>query len=174
MPGLEATVHYQAREYNYPCGCNICELEVDPETGRVRIERYVAVNDHGVAINPMLLEGQFHGGVVQGIGQALTEACVYDSESGQLLSGSFMDYCLPRAADVPDIELHRNVVPSRTNALGVKGVGESGCTAGCPAVMNAAMDALAQAGVAAIDMPLTPERVWRALRRAGAASGSSA
>lgn len=165
-PGLEATSHYLARAYNYPCGCHTCEVEIDPETGGLRLLRYVAVNDHGVVINPMLLEGQVHGGVVQGLGQALTENCVYDSESGQLLSGSFMDYCIPRAADLPDIELERNTVPAKTNPLGVKGVGESGCTAACPAIMNAIMDAISGAGVRHIDMPATPQRLWDAFQEA--------
>ena len=165
-PGLEASSHYLARAYNYPCGAHACEVEIDPETGATQLARYVAVNDHGVVINPMLLEGQVHGGVVQGIGQALTEACVYDAASGQLLSGSFMDYCLPRASDLPDIELSRNCVPTQSNPLGVKGVGESGCTAACPAVMNAIVDALSPLGVRAVDMPATPHRIWQAIQAA--------
>jgi carbon-monoxide dehydrogenase large subunit len=164
-PGLEATVHYMAREYNYPCGCHVCEVEIDAETGSIEIVDYVAVNDHGVVINPMLLEGQIHGGVVQGIGQALLEHCAYDEDSGQLLAGSFMDYCLPRASDLPALRIRRNVVPARTNALGVKGVGESGCTAACPALVNAVVDALACEGIDEVDMPVCSEQVWRLLNR---------
>ena len=121
--GLDGACHYHADAYNYPCGCHVCEVEIDPDTGRVALQRYVAVNDHGVAINPMLLEGQVHGGVAQGIGQALLECCRYDEPSGQLITGSFMDYCMPRAADFPSFEFQRNVVPAKTNPLGIKGVG---------------------------------------------------
>ena len=160
--GLQATSHYHAKAYNYPCGCHVCEVEIDPETGALALVRYTAVNDHGVAINPMLLEGQVHGGIVQGLGQALIERVVYDPASGQLLTGSFMDYAIPRAGDLPAFGFERNCVPARTNPLGVKGVGESGCTAACPAVMNAIADALAPLGVGHVDMPATPERLWAA------------
>ena len=162
-PGLEARSHYLARGYNYPCGCHVCEVEIDPDTGSVRIEAYVAVNDHGIVINPLLLEGQVHGGIVQGIGQAMLEHCVYDSGSGQLLAGSFMDYCLPRATNIPSLRFERNEVPTDSNPLGVKGVGESGCTAALPAVINAIVDALVQCGVDSLDMPATPGRIWEAL-----------
>ena len=160
--GLQATSHYRAKQYNYPCGCHVCEVEIDPETGALLLVRYTAVNDHGVVINPMLLEGQVHGGIAQGLGQALMERTVYDPETGQLVSGSFMDYAIPRADDVPMIDFKPNCVPARTNPLGVKGVGESGCTAACPAVMNAIVDALAPLGVGHVDMPATPERLWTA------------
>ena len=160
--GLQATSHYRAKQYNYPCGCHVCEVEIDPQTGALALLRYTAVNDHGVAINPMLLEGQVHGGVAQGLGQALLERTVYDPDTGQLVSGSFMDYAIPRADDLPMIDFKRNCVPARTNPLGVKGVGESGCTAACPAVMNAIVDALAPLGVGHVDMPATPERLWAA------------
>ena len=160
--GLQATSHYRAKQYNYPCGCHVCEVEIDPETGALLLVRYTAVNDHGVVINPMLLEGQVHGGIAQGLGQALMERTVYDPETGQLVSGSFMDYAIPRADDVPMIDFKPNCVPARTNPLGVKGVGESGCTAACPAVMNAIVDALAPFGVGHVDMPATPERLWTA------------
>ena len=160
--GLQATSHYRAKQYNYPCGCHVCEVEIDPETGALALVRYTAVNDHGVVINPMLLEGQVHGGIAQGLGQALMERTVYDPETGQLVSGSFMDYAIPRADDVPTIDFKPNCVPARTNPLGVKGVGESGCTAACPAVMNAIVDALAPLGVGHVDMPATPERLWTA------------
>ena len=160
--GLQATSHYRAKQYNYPCGCHVCEVEIDPQTGALALLRYAAVNDHGVVINPMLLEGQVHGGVAQGLGQALLERTVYDPDTGQLVSGSFMDYAIPRADDLPMIDFEPNCVPARTNPLGVKGVGESGCTAACPAVMNAIVDALAPLGVAHVDMPATPERLWAA------------
>ena len=164
--GLQATSHYRAKKYNYPCGCHVCEVEIDPHTGALALVRYTAVNDHGVVINPLLLEGQVHGGVAQGLGQALLERTVYDPDTGQLVSGSFMDYAIPRADDFPAIDFEANCVPARTNPLGVKGVGESGCTAACPAVMNAIVDALAPVGIAHFDMPATPERIWAACGRA--------
>ena len=164
--GLQATSHFHAKAYNYPCGCHVCEVEIDPHTGALALVRYTAVNDHGVVINPMLLEGQVHGGVAQGVGQALLERTVYDADTGQLVSGSFMDYAIPRADDLPTIELDTNCVPARTNPLGVKGVGESGCTAACPAVMNAIVDALAPLGITHVDMPATPERIWAMCERA--------
>ena len=164
--GLQATSHYRAKQYNYPCGCHVCEVEIDPRTGALALVRYTAVNDHGVVINPMLLEGQIHGGIAQGLGQALMEHTVYDPDTGQLVSGSFMDYAMPRADDLPMIDFKPNCVPARTNALGVKGVGESGCTAACPAVMNAIVDALAPLGITHLDMPATPERIWTACERA--------
>ena len=164
--GLQATSHYRAKQYNYPCGCHVCEVEIDPRTGALALVRYTAVNDHGVVINPMLLEGQVHGGIAQGLGQALMEHTVYDPDTGQLVSGSFMDYAMPRADDLPMIDFKPNCVPARTNALGVKGVGESGCTAACPAVMNAIVDALAPLGITHLDMPATPERIWTACERA--------
>ena len=154
--GLQATSHYRAKQYNYPCGCHVCEVEIDPSTGALALVRYTAVNDHGVVINPLLLEGQVHGGIAQGLGQALLERTVYDPDSGQLVSGSFMDYAIPRADDLPMVDFHANCVPARTNPLGVKGVGESGCTAACPAVMNAIADALTPLGIAHLDMPATP------------------
>ena len=164
--GLQATSHYRARQYNYPSGCHVCEVEIDPRTGVLALARYTAVNDHGVVINPLLLEGQVHGGIAQGLGQALLEHTVYDPDTGQLVSGSFMDYAVPRADDIPEIEFKPNCVPARTNPLGVKGVGESGCTAACPAVMNAIVDALAPLGIMHLDMPATPERLWAACKRA--------
>lgn len=146
----------------FPNGCHVAEVEVDPETGVVRLERYVAVDDFGTLVNPMLVEGQVHGGLAQGIGQALCERTVYDA-SGQLLSGSFMDYALPRADDLPSFELDFHSVPAKTNPLGVKGCGEAGITAAPVAVVNAVVDALAPHGVTYLNMPLTPERVWRSL-----------
>jgi len=146
-------------------GCELCEVEVDPETGVVAIVALSMVDDSGRSVNPMIVHGQQHGAVAQGIGQALMEACVYDGD-GQLLSGSFMDYAIPRAADLPSIAVESRDVPSPTNALGVKGAGEGG-TVGAPgAVIHAILDALAPLGVTHIDMPATPERVWQAIQSA--------
>jgi carbon-monoxide dehydrogenase large subunit len=151
----------------YPNGCHVAEVEIDPETGFVELVRYSCVNDFGTLVNPMIVEGQMHGGVVQGIGQALMEQAVYD-EDGQLLTGSFMDYAMPRAADVPSFALADHPVPTKTNPLGVKGCGEAGCAGGLPSTINAVIDALADCGVRHVDMPLTPFRIWQALRDARA------
>jgi carbon-monoxide dehydrogenase large subunit len=150
----------------FPNGCHICEVEVDPETGAVEVAAYTVVDDFGVLVNPLLVEGQVHGGVVQGIGQALMEATAHDRD-GQPLTGSFMDYAVPRADQVPDMAFATHEVPATTNPLGVKGCGEAGVTGALPAVMNALADAFAQAGAAPVDMPATPEKVWRALRQTG-------
>jgi carbon-monoxide dehydrogenase large subunit len=146
----------------FPNGCHIVELEIDPETGVVTIDRYVTVNDFGTLVNPMLVQGQAHGGIVQGIGQALMERTSY-SEDGQLLSGSYSDYALPRASDVPSLGFSSHAVPALTNPLGAKGCGEAGCAGSLPAVMNAVVDALSAWGIQHIDMPATPEVIWRAL-----------
>jgi carbon-monoxide dehydrogenase large subunit len=146
---------------SFPNGCHIAEIEIDPETGTAAIAAYVAVDDCGVALDPVMVEGQVHGGIAQGIGQALLEDAVYDRASGQLLAGSFMDYAMPRADSVPAIESVLHSVPCRTNPLGVKGTGEAGATGALAAVMNAIADALAGAQ---IDMPATPEKIWRACR----------
>jgi carbon-monoxide dehydrogenase large subunit len=148
----------------FPNGCHVVELEVDPETGVVHIDRYVTVNDFGVIVNPLLVEGQAHGGIVQGIGQALMERTNY-SEDGQFLSGSYSDYAVPRAVDVPSFNFISHGVPAKTNPLGVKGCGEAGCAGSLPAVMNALVDALGEYGVKHIDMPATPEVVWRAIHQ---------
>ncbi|HEX5078367.1 MAG TPA: xanthine dehydrogenase family protein molybdopterin-binding subunit [Geminicoccaceae bacterium] len=153
---------------SFPNGCHIAEVEIDPETGMAALQRYTAVDDFGVLVNPMLASGQVHGGVVQGIGQALMEATVYD-RSGQLVSGSFLDYALPRAETVPPITVGYHPVPATTNPLGVKGCGEAGVTGALPAVINAVVDALAARGVRHIDMPATPERIWAALQASEAA-----
>jgi len=150
---------------SFPNGCHICEVVVDPHTGEVRIDRYVAVNDFGNLVNPMLVDGQTHGGIVQGIGQALMETAVYEAD-GQLLSGSFTDYALPRADDVPAFAIHYHPVPATTNALGVKGCGEAGTSGAIPTVVNAVIDALAPLGVTDVPMPTRPEAVWRAIRDA--------
>lgn len=146
----------------YPNGCHICEVEVEPETGTVEVVRYHSVNDFGVIVNPLLVAGQAHGGIVQGIGQALYERVSY-SEEGQLLSGSYQDYCLPRAGDLPDFGFQSHPSPCTTNPLGAKGCGEAGCAGSLPAVMNALVDALSEYGITHIDMPATPEVVWRAI-----------
>tara|TARA_A100001037_G_scaffold274905_1_gene273022 strand:- start:278 stop:715 length:438 start_codon:yes stop_codon:yes gene_type:complete len=141
----------------------VCEVEVDVETGATDIVRYVQLSDFGTVINPMLLEGQIHGGVAQGIGQVLLEGAVYERDTGQLLTGSFMDYCLPRAAQLPAFECERLETVCTTNPLGVKGCGECGATGSLPAVMNAVRDALADLDVTALSMPITAEKVWRVL-----------
>jgi carbon-monoxide dehydrogenase large subunit len=159
--GLEASGHAGGHLPNFSNGCHVCEVEITPETGTLMIIRYVAVDDFGQMINPMLVEGQVHGGIVQGLGQAMCENCIYD-DSGQLLTGSFMDYRLPKAADFPFFEWSTNRTDSTTNTLGVKGAGEAGTTAAPPAVMNAVIDALKDFGVRHLDMPVTPEKLWRA------------
>ncbi|MSP67224.1 MAG: xanthine dehydrogenase family protein molybdopterin-binding subunit [Alphaproteobacteria bacterium] len=171
-PGLDEIAHFVPDGFTFPNGCHVCELEIDPETGAVKITRYVLVDDFGTIINPLLVEGQVHGGLAQGIGQALLEECRFDELSGQLLSASFMDYAMPRADLVPTVELALNEgVPCRTNPLGVKGCGEAGAVGAPPAVVSALVDALAAFGITHIDMPATPERVWR-LIQAAAARGS--
>ncbi len=151
---------------NYPNGCQVCEVEVDPETGAVRIDRFVAVDDVGMIINPLICEGQIHGGIAQGVGQALFENIVYDPDSGQLITGSFLDYCMPRAGDFPPIVSEMLEVPAKTNPLGIKGIGEAGTIAAPPTVVNAVLDALRDLGVEHIDMPLTPARIWEAANAA--------
>jgi len=154
----------------FPNGCHICEVELDPETGAAKLTRYTAIGDVGRAINPMIVIGQTHGAVVQGLGQAMLEACVTDPASGQTLTGSLMDYALPRAADVPSFTVALNEVPSPTNPLGVKAGGEGGTTVSPVAFTNAVLDALQGFGVTHIQMPLTPFRVWQAMREAGKAA----
>jgi carbon-monoxide dehydrogenase large subunit len=163
-PGLDATKHRVPEAATFPNGCHICEVEIDPETGVVALERYTIVDDFGRTINPVMLEGQVHGGVVQGLGQALLEHAIYDEKSGQLLSGSFMDYAMPRADDMPSFSFATHNVPCKANPLGVKGAGEAGAIGAPPAVINAIIDALhAKTGLRHIDMPATPRRVWEAL-----------
>jgi len=151
----------------FPNGCHIAEVEIDPDTGTTDVVGYVMVNDFGTIVNPMLVEGQMHGGIVQGIGQALMENVVYDSE-GQPVSGSFMDYAMPRAEDAPRFIFRSHPVPAKSNPLGTKGCGEAGCTGALPAVMNAIADALSERGIRHIDMPATPPRIWKALQDANA------
>ena len=149
----------------YPNGCHVCEVEIDPDTGNTEVVKYTAVNDFGTIINPLLVDGQTHGGVVQGIGQTLLEHTVYD-EQGQLLSGSYMDYALPKAHHVPEFAVHSHPVPATTNPLGVKGCGEAGCAGSLTSIMNAVVDALSGYGIKHIDMPATPQRVWQAIQDA--------
>jgi carbon-monoxide dehydrogenase large subunit len=152
----------------YPNGCHVCEVELDPDTGVIEVVRYCSVNDFGTVVNPLIVEGQLHGGVVQGIGQALMELTVYDAD-GQFLTGSFMDYALPRASDSPEVNVLHHPVPATTNVLGVKGCGEAGCAGSLTSVMNAIADALSEFGIRHLDMPATPYRVWRAIADARAA-----
>jgi carbon-monoxide dehydrogenase large subunit len=164
--GLYDVASFSPEIPNFPNGCHVCEVEVDPETGTTQVLRYVVVDDVGTVINKLTLEGQIHGGVVQGIGQAFTEHLVYDQGSGQLVSGTLMDYGLPRADEVCLFEMEENPVPTKTNPLGVKGAGEAGNVGALAAIMNAVVDALAPLGVTHLDMPATPEKVWRAIRAA--------
>jgi aerobic carbon-monoxide dehydrogenase large subunit len=165
-PGFAESGHFTPPAPTFPNGVHVCEVEIDPETGIVRIERYLVVDDFGVVINPLLLAGQVNGGIAQGVGQAMLERTVFDSESGQLVSGTLLDYALPRADDLPPLEFAYNVVPCRTNPLGVKGAGEAGAIGSPPALINAIVDALGELGIEHIDMPATPEVVWRAIRLA--------
>ena len=165
-PGtLDVTHVTDAVPGTYPNGVHVAEVEVEPETGLARVVKYTAVNDFGTVINPMLVEGQIQGGVVQGLGQALLEGAVYDAE-GQLLTGSFMDYAMPRAHDSPDITVGNRPMPTKTNPVGAKGCGEAGCSGGLPTVMNALVDALSEYGIRHIEMPATPARIWQAIQDA--------
>ncbi len=166
-PGLEENAFYDPKNFTYPAGCHVCEVEIDPDTGQTQVVAFTAVDDVGRVVNPMIVEGQVHGGVAQGIGQALLEGALYD-EAGQLLSGSFLGYTMPRAADLPAYQVATRTTLCTHNPLGVKGVGEVGAIGSPPAVINAVVDALAHLGVRHLDMPATPERVWRAIRDAQA------
>jgi carbon-monoxide dehydrogenase large subunit len=166
---LDVKLVYDGAPSTYPNGAHIAEVEIDPETGVVDVVKYSAVNDFGTVLNPLIVDGQLHGGVVQGIGQALSECVIYN-EDGQPLTGSYMDYGLPRAADVPSFVTASHPVPATTNPLGVKGCGEAGCAGSFPAVMNAVLDALSVYGITHLDMPATPHRVWQAIRASGKAA----
>jgi carbon-monoxide dehydrogenase large subunit len=166
-PGLFATAVYKAPVQNFPNGCHVCEVEIDRETGVVDIVRYSVVDDVGTVLNPMLLHGQIHGGVAQGAGQVLMEDIHFDA-SGQLVTASFMDYAMPHAHNLCEMEVESNPVPTKTNPLGTKGAGEAGNVGALPAVANALVDALSEFGIKHIEMPATPERVWRAMQRPGA------
>jgi carbon-monoxide dehydrogenase large subunit len=161
-PGLDETAFYDPKNFTYPAGCHVVEVEIDRDTGVVEVMKVTAADDFGRIINPLIVEGQVHGGLAQGIGQALFEHAVYDDD-GQLVSGSFMDYQMPRADDLPSFQVATNVTLCTHNPLGVKGCGEAGAIGAPAAVINAVVDALAPLGVTDIDMPATPERVWRAI-----------
>jgi carbon-monoxide dehydrogenase large subunit len=167
VPATLTTRHvFDQAPMAFPNGCHICEVEIDPDTGTITIDRYATVNDFGVIVNPLLVAGQAHGGIAQGIGQAILERVCY-SEDGQLMTGTYMDYGLPRAEDLPSIGFESHAVPAKTNPLGAKGCGEAGCAGSLPAVMNAIVDALSPLGITHVDMPATPERIWSAIRKAG-------
>jgi aerobic carbon-monoxide dehydrogenase large subunit len=170
-PGLEETAFYDPANFVFPFGAHACVVEVDAETGKIDIVRYVAVDDCGPAINPLLIDGQVHGGIAQAIGQALYERIHYD-EDGQLVTGTFVDYALPSAADLPSFELDRTETPSTTTSMGVKGIGEAGTIAASPAILNAVVDALRPLGVTYLQMPLSPMRVWDAIQAAQGAGGT--
>jgi carbon-monoxide dehydrogenase large subunit len=165
-PGLEEQAYYDPVNFTYPGGCHIAEVEIDPDTGIVTLERYTAVDDVGTVINPMIVEGQLHGGIVQGVGQALYESAVYDEVSGQLLSGSFMDYTMPRADHVPNMNVQTHSTRCTHTPMGVKGCGEVGTIGSPAAVINAVVDALSHLGVQHVDMPATPNRIWRIIQNA--------
>jgi carbon-monoxide dehydrogenase large subunit len=164
-PGLDFTSFYDPANFTFPFGAHVCIVEVCADTGKVTLKRFVAVDDVGNVINPQIVDGQVHGGVCHGIGQALLEGAIYDAD-GQLVNGSYMDYAMPRADDLPALELGRTVTPCPHNALGVKGAGEAGTIGATPAVVNAAVDALWHLGVRDLGMPLTPQRVWQAIQQA--------
>lgn len=169
-PGLEETAFYDPKNFTYPAGTYICEIEIDPRTGATQIVQFVAADDFGNVVNPMIVEGQVHGGIAQGVGQALLENAVYD-DNGQLLTGSYMDYCMPRADDLPSFKVHTMPgTPCTHNPLGVKGCGEAGAIGTPPAVINAVVDALKEYGVTHMDMPATPEKIWRAINGAAKAA----
>jgi carbon-monoxide dehydrogenase large subunit len=164
-PGFTETAVFTPPAVTFPNGCQVCEVEIDPDTGALRIVRHTVVDDVGKMVNPLLVKGQIHGGVVQGLGQALFENLVYDDE-GQVIAGSFMDYAMPRADDMPFFEVDSHEVPTLVNPLGAKGVGEAGTVGALPALVNAVNDALAPLGVGHLDMPMTPDRIWRAIQEA--------
>jgi carbon-monoxide dehydrogenase large subunit len=166
-PGLEASSFFEPTNCTYPFGTHIAAVEVDRETGDVKIVKYVAVDDCGAQVNPLLIEGQVQGGIAHSIGQSFFERTVYD-ENGQLLTGEFMDYAMPRARDIPDYVIGSTVTPSPSNPMGVKGVGEAGTIGSTPAIVNAVMNALAPLGIRHVDVPLLPERLWRAMQEKSA------
>jgi carbon-monoxide dehydrogenase large subunit len=170
--GLDASGGFSAEPPSFPNGCHVCEVEIDPDTGTVHIDRYAAIDDVGRVINPMIVHGQVHGGLAQGIGQALLEHARFD-DGGQLVTASLVDYAVPRASDLPTFTVDCHEVPCRTNPVGVKGTGEAGTVGAPPAVINAILDALRPLGVTHVDMPATPERVWRAIVAAKAGARSA-
>jgi carbon-monoxide dehydrogenase large subunit len=164
-PGLEASSFFEPPNCTYPFGTHIIAVEIDRNTGEVKFVKYVCVDDCGPQINPLLVEGQVQGGIAHSIGQALFERTVYD-ENGQLLTGEFMDYAMPRARDIPEYIMDSTVTPSPSNPMGIKGVGEAGTIGATPAIANAVIDALSPLGIRHLDLPLTPEKVWRAIQQA--------
>jgi carbon-monoxide dehydrogenase large subunit len=162
---LNVTHVTEAIPGSYPNGVHVAEVEIEPDTGLTRTVKYTAVNDFGTVLNPMLVEGQIQGGVVQGLGQALLEGAIYDAD-GQLVTGSFMDYAMPRAHDAPMIDVANRPVPTKTNPVGAKGCGEAGTSGGLPAVANAVIDALSDFGIRNLEMPMTPARIWQAIEEA--------
>jgi carbon-monoxide dehydrogenase large subunit len=168
-PNLQESSHFDPPNFTFPFGTHICVVEVDEETGKIDVLKYVAVDDCGTQINPLIIEGQVHGGIVQGAAQALFEEAIYD-EDGNLLTSTLADYFVPSAADFPGMETDTTVTPSPSNPMGVKGVGEAGTIAAAPAVMNAVIDALSGFGITDIDMPATPQRVWTAITNAQGAA----
>jgi carbon-monoxide dehydrogenase large subunit len=167
-PGLYESATFSPQIPNFPNGCHICEVEIDPDTGNTEVLRYSVVDDVGTVINALTLEGQIHGGIGQGIGQAFTEHMIFDPESGQLLTGSFMDYGMPRADDMCSFHMENNPVPTATNPVGAKGAGEAGNVGALAAIMNAVVDAMSPLGVTHVDMPATPEKLWRLVQKARA------
>jgi aerobic carbon-monoxide dehydrogenase large subunit len=172
-PGLNESSVFDPPNFTWPYGTHVCAVEVDTETGKVSILKYVAVDDCGPVVNPKIVEGQLHGGIAQGIAQALYEGVVYDAD-GNLLTGTMMDYMIPGAPEIPNVVLDRTETPSPSNPLGVKGIGESGAIASSPAIINAVIDALAHEGVTHVDMPASPMRVWQALEAAREAQTTAA
>ncbi len=164
--GLIETATFAPKTDTYPNGCHVCEVEVDPETGAVDLVAYCVVDDVGTVINPLTLKGQIHGGIAQGVGQALMENVAYDAETGQLLGTSFMDYAMPRADTFCDMQVKSNPVPTKLNPLGAKGAGEAGTVGALPVVINAILDALSPLGVTELQMPASPDRVWAAIQHA--------
>jgi carbon-monoxide dehydrogenase large subunit len=169
-PSIDAEATFDPVNFSFPHGTHICAMEVDTETGMVKIRKYASVDDVGVVVNPLIVEGQVHGGLAQGIAQALYEEAVYDAD-GNLTTGTFVDYLVPSAADLPHFDTGNTVHAAPGNPIGAKGVGEAGCIASTPAVVNAALDAVRHLGVSDILMPLTPERVWRAIHQGGDGGG---
>ena len=165
-PGLSETSRFETEAPTFPNGCHICEVEIDPDTGSLEIIKYTVVDDVGVVVNPLTLKGQIHGGVVQGLGQVMMEDLVYDKENGQLLTGSFMDYAMPRAEDFCLFEVAANEIPTQTNPIGAKGAGEAGTVGSIACAMNAIVDALKPLGIRHIDLPATPQKIWRAIQGA--------
>ncbi|MCI0529783.1 MAG: molybdopterin-dependent oxidoreductase, partial [Nitrospira sp.] len=169
-PGLIATSFYEPSNFTFPFGAHVAVVDIDPETGAIKIRRYIAVDDCGNIMNMLTVHGQVHGGIAQGLGQALYEEVIYD-ENGQLITGSFMDYCIPKAHQLPHYELDHTVTPTEVNPLGVKGVGEAGTIGSTPAMVNAVVDAFAHLGVRNIDMPLKPEKIWKVIKEHGHKKG---